>query len=139
GPERRPQVDVGAAAGAGVVEVDLLSYEPVHADVVDLQRRAELHDVEQLLAGEHHVLGADPVDGVPEAEERAPLAVHSRPHGETPVQQAAVAVGRAVGDEERPQAPEEAARAEGVADRKSTRLNSSHQISSYAVCCLKKN
>src|SRR5207244_11044072 len=28
--------------------------------------------------------------------------------------------------------------ANGVADRKSTRLNSSHQITSYAVFCLKK-
>src|SRR5207244_13315621 len=28
--------------------------------------------------------------------------------------------------------------AERIADRKSTRLNSSHQIISYAVCCLKK-
>src|SRR5258708_22845200 len=31
-----------------------------------------------------------------------------------------------------------ATRARGTADRKSTRLNSSHQIISYAVFCLKK-
>src|SRR5258708_18233995 len=37
-----------------------------------------------------------------------------------------------------PQTPEQKVTAEGVRDRKSTRLNSSHQINSYAVFSFKK-
>src|SRR2546430_12788553 len=37
-----------------------------------------------------------------------------------------------------PAGPDEAARASGTGDRKSTRLNSSHSQISYAVFCLKK-
>src|SRR5258708_10907339 len=39
---------------------------------------------------------------------------------------------------ERPQMPIVVAGEEQIGDRKSTRLNSSHQIISYAVFCLKK-
>src|SRR5258708_18880266 len=47
-----------------------------------------------------------------------------------------VILGRGAGEEK---VEEWIALGAGVKDRKSTRLNSSHQIISYAVFCLKKN
>src|SRR5258708_18990805 len=46
--------------------------------------------------------------------------------------------GRLFGDFDRPEAELAAVIDNKLADRKSTRLNSSHQIISYAVFCLKK-
>src|SRR5207244_9763974 len=45
--------------------------------------------------------------------------------------------GRFTGTQHRPRAEREMCLARPAADRKSTRLNSSHQITSYAVFCLK--
>src|SRR5215216_4495054 len=59
-------------------------------------------------------------EGVPEEMRVDPLRLEARLRGEPPQ------------DQERPSAGERAS------DRKSTRLNSSHQIISYAVFCLQK-
>src|SRR5688572_31564942 len=55
-----------------------------------------------------------------------------------PAEEAASGASRLPGDGERRQRGWAGRRKEGVQDRKSTRLNSSHSQISYAVFCLKK-
>src|SRR5207244_5718983 len=61
--------------------------------------------------------------------------------GHLPEDLAAVALREAAGDDEASAAPSllQSRQLQDRRDRKSTRLNSSHQISSYAVLCWKKN
>src|SRR6267142_5564104 len=103
GIEARAEVDRRAAARTRVHKVDLLARRPVHRELRDAARRAELRDVPELPAADPPITGADLIVDVAELYEAVQPCVHAEAGLDGAADERAGPIDLMIGVQERPQ------------------------------------